>query len=200
MQLRLERSRRAHTKCRHSSVALDSALPPSQVHPRISRVVVRAHLCVNRLRDPITDGRRHFLCWPYVQKIAVVSASTHFTGTTMSTRPTNLSMSMQLSFTDAYSILHASTWGKADQESAFIKSERIEVPLEDDLSRTESCKYERLDLGPNVGFLPDRKTKIMVREDYHAIWKCVEDDRSTPGREFGGTVLTGHPGIGTCQV
>lgn len=77
--------------------------------------------------------------------------------------------------------------------------EVTDIPLEGDLDLTEPRTFDVMDLGSNIGpgFLPDRKTKVLIREEYLAVWKCIEEDRGTLGRQFGGMVVTGQLVIGT---
>jgi hypothetical protein len=106
-------------------------------------------------------------------------------------------MSMRLSAADPYSILHASCWGNPNKESDFIKKLSIDVPTENDLSVLEKHEVRVLDFGSDCPILPDRTSKILIRDEYIELWKHVEEERHNPRRRFGGVVLTGHPGIGT---
>jgi hypothetical protein len=116
----------------------------------------------------------------------------------MANRPTtNLAMSMQLPATDPYSILHASCWGKPNKESDYIQTLSIDIPTENDLSIVEPHEVQILDFGSDCPILPDRTSKMLIREEYPELWKYVEGDRRNPRRRFRGVVLTGHPGIGT---
>lgn len=113
---------------------------------------------------------------------------------------TNLSMTMQLGPKDPYSILHADLWGKPAKESLLIKTETVDVPTEDDLSSFEPTSYNTLDVGDGVTVFPDNKFRMIVRDEYPALWKWIADDRNTPGRQFGGMVVIGQSGIGECSV
>jgi hypothetical protein len=104
---------------------------------------------------------------------------------------------MQLPATDPYSILHATCWGKSNKEADYIKTDTMDVPTEGDLTVLEPRGYRVLDFGSDCPILPDRTSKMLIREEYTELWKYVEGDRHNPRRRFGGVVLTGHPGIGT---
>lgn len=51
------------------------------------------------------------------------------------------------------------------------------------------------------GFLPDEKTGLLLRDEYHTIYTIIKDDKkgvrkgqsAVPGK---GMVVTGQPGIG----
>lgn len=116
--------------------------------------------------------------------------------TTPTRTTTNLSMSMLLDPNDSYSILHANIWGKPEQEHVFIKTETMDVPVEHDLSLLEPTSYKVLDAGDDVSVFPDDKSKMLVRDEYSALWKWITNDRNSPGCQFGGTVVIGQPGIG----
>lgn len=105
-------------------------------------------------------------------------------------------MSLLLSPSDPYSILHALIWGRAEKGSTFLKEESIDIPTQDDLSTFESTKYNILGFGSNLPVFPNGKHSILVREEYNEIWPLIQDDRHTPGHQFGGTVVTGQSGIG----
>jgi hypothetical protein len=110
---------------------------------------------------------------------------------------TNPAMSMQLPATDPYSILHANCWGNPNKESDFIKRLSINVPTENNLSILEKREVRVLDFGSDCLILPDRTSKVLIRDEYIELWKHVEEECHSLRRRFGGVVLTGHPGIGT---
>jgi hypothetical protein len=112
--------------------------------------------------------------------------------------PTNLAMATRLPATDPHTRLHANTWGQPEKEFKYLGTESIDVPVENHLDQVEQLIYEVLDLGPDVTVLPYEGSRMLVRGDYNELRELVEKDRHTPGRQSGGMVVTGHPGIGTC--
>jgi len=103
---------------------------------------------------------------------------------------------MQLPASDPYSILHASCWGKLEKEDDYIKTSTIDIPNENDLNVVEPHEFQVLDFGSKCPILPNRTSKMLIRDEYEELWKYVEGDRCNPRRWFGGVVFTGHPGIG----
>jgi hypothetical protein len=111
---------------------------------------------------------------------------------------TNLAMVMRLPAADPHSRLHANTWGQPEKESEYLGPESIDIPTENHLDQVEQSVYEVLDLGADVIVLPYEGSRMLVRKDYDELRELIEKDRHTPGRQSGGMVVTGHPGIGTC--
>lgn len=105
-------------------------------------------------------------------------------------------MSTLLDPKDPLSLLHAKLWGKPEQESESIRTESVDVPAEDDLTHVETTTYKVLDAGEDIPVFPEDKSRMLVRDEYPALWKLIRDDRQTPGRQFGGTVVIGQSGIG----
>lgn len=103
---------------------------------------------------------------------------------------------MLLELEDPFSILHTRLWGKSEQESNFIRTETLNVPAEDDLDCSTLTEHKVLDAGEDVTVFPNDKSRMLARKEYSAIWKLIREDRQTPGRQFGGTVVVGQPGIG----
>lgn len=110
----------------------------------------------------------------------------------------NLAMAMRLPATDPHTLLHANTWGQPEREFGYLGPESIDIPVEDRLGEVQTFRYQILDLasGTNVNIFPDEASRMLVRDDYSELHRMIEEDRSTPGRQLCGMVVTGHPGIG----
>lgn len=103
--------------------------------------------------------------------------------TVISNKPaTNLATSMLLDSSDPFSVLLRNFWGKHDQEYLFIRTETIDVPVEDDLSSLQPTTSTVLDIGDGTTIFPEQNSEMLVREGYLELGKWIKDDHTTPLR------------------
>jgi hypothetical protein len=89
-------------------------------------------------------------------------------------------------------LLFINTWGQPEKGLQYLESESTFD------HQLEELDYDVLDFGADVTVLPDERSRMLVRGDYKELHELIKKDHDTSGRQLGGMVVTGHPGISTC--